>query len=139
MPAEPVALWHDGTRWMVVDTMGRTMPGLSSDDYTGLMHVAGEGAAEAVPDLVNALLDQPALARKIAYALRVSERRWDLTLRTGVSAQMPGDELLKKAVDRLADVEERANLSNRKLETIDLRVPDRMILKPADETTGEGQ
>lgn len=45
--AEPVALWHDGTEWTVVDGLGRVIPDEHADDHPDLVRIAGHGAPEA--------------------------------------------------------------------------------------------
>jgi cell division protein FtsQ len=69
----------------------------------------------------------------------VAERRWNLQLRGGMSVMLPeGHEAV--AIDRLMTLQQDHALLDRPLEVVDLRLPDRLVLRPhidpaADPTT----
>ena len=132
--AEPVALWHDGKYWRVVDSLGRTIPEARAEDHKNLIRMAGYGAPDAAPQLVKVMLETPELMEKIAIATRVSNRRWDLRVVSGASVHLPEDEHLGRALARLNGLEQRAEISKRPLEQIDLRSEDRVYLSPTPGT-----
>jgi cell division protein FtsQ len=127
--AEPVALWHDGQDWAVIDGLGRVVPMASAADYPGLIRLAGTGAPDAAPHFVKTL-SQTDLAPQIAIATRIANRRWDLRIVGGTSVRLPEDEKLETALTRLSGLEKRTRLSQRDLSKIDLRNDGRVYLSP---------
>lgn len=130
--AEPVALWHDGKAWTVVDGLGRIIPDARSDDHKQLVRLAGRGAPEAAPALVRALKSEPDVSPRIAIATRINDRRWDMRLVSGATVRMPEDQDLAPAMDRLSTLQVRTALMQRPLETIDLRNKGRVYLAPVN-------
>ncbi|WP_370234901.1 MULTISPECIES: cell division protein FtsQ/DivIB [Henriciella] len=129
-PAEPVALWHDGEKWTVVDSLGQLINGVPPEQYPGLIRVAGTRAPDGVPALVRAVSFNQALGDRISYAQRVSERRWDIKLKTGATIRLPADHSIGGAAATLAELDARTSLTSRNLDRIDLRVPGKIFLKP---------
>ena len=130
--AEPVALWHDGKAWTVVDGLGRIIPDARPDDHKQLVRLAGRGAPEAAPALVRALKSEPDVSPRIAIATRINDRRWDMRLVSGATVRMPEDQDLAPAMDRLSTLQVRTALMQRPLETIDLRNKGRVYLAPVN-------
>jgi cell division protein FtsQ len=71
--AEPVALWHDGRQWQVVDGLGRVLPGARAEDHPELLRLAGKGAPEAAPLLTAALAAAPDINTRVAVATGSSQ------------------------------------------------------------------
>ena len=130
--AEPVALWHDGKAWTVVDGLGRIIPDARPEDHTRLVRLAGHGAPAAAPALVKALAAQPDVSPRIAIATRINDRRWDMRLVNGATVRMPEDHGLDSAFDRLSTLQVRTALLQRPLETIDMRNKGRVYLSPVN-------
>ncbi|OZB14143.1 MAG: hypothetical protein B7X53_14500 [Hyphomonas sp. 34-62-18] len=131
--AEPVALWHDGKNWKVVDGLGRILPDAKAEDHGDLLRLAGLGAPAAAPQLTRALAASPDINERVAVATRVGERRWDMRFVSGVTVRLPEDEALEPALDRLAKLQVRTALTQRPLEMIDLRSRSRVYLRAATE------
>ncbi len=129
--AEPVALWHDGARWQVVDGLGRILPDIRAEDHPGLMRLAGLDAPAAAPKLAAAITSAPDLAGRIAIATRIGERRWDLKLISGATVRLPEDDQLMPAMERLARLQVRTALAQRPLDIIDMRSRNRVYLRPS--------
>lgn len=137
-PAEPMALYHDGEDWRVIDTLGRTL----DDDpleHAGLPRLTGEGAPAAALDLVVQLDMVPELAGELAYAERVAERRWNLHMESGTVALMPRDVELGDALVRLDNLQFDTGLADRGLARLDLRQRGPIYLTPAAQPRQEGQ
>lgn len=129
-PAQPVAIWHDGTEWRVVDSLGGIVTGANAEDHTSLVRLSGAAAAEGTPALMRALTRNASLSERISYAERVSKRRWNLKLRNGTTVQLPVDVRIDRASAQLAELDADAHLTSRAVERIDLRVPGKTYLKP---------
>ena len=136
-PAEPMALYHDGEDWRVIDTLGRTLDD-DARDHAGLPRLTGEGAPAAALDLVVQLDMVPELAGEIAYAERVAERRWNLHMESGTVALMPRDTELGDALVRLDTLQFRTGLADRGLARLDLRQSGPIYLTPVAQPRQEG-
>jgi len=141
--AEPVALWHDGRQWQVVDGLGRVLAGARAEDHPDLLRLAGKAAPEAAPQLTAALAATPDIGARVAIATRVNARRWDMRFINGVSVRLPEDKDLQPSLERLARLQVRTALTERPLEMIDMRSKGRVYLRlteaaasqpPADST-----
>lgn len=127
---QPVAVWQNGGQFTLVDRDGHQIPG-SIDGYEGLMLVVGDGAATRADDLLTMLSAEPQLAGRVKAAVRVGNRRWNLKLddaEKGIEVRLPEDEP-EAAWKRLAELERGHQLSNRNITMVDLRLPDRLVLK----------
>ena len=68
--------------------------------------------------------------QKVRAAVRVSGRRWTLTLANGIDVQLPEDDPAGAWV-RLAEYERQHKVLARDVEVLDLRLPDRLIVRKA--------
>lgn len=129
-PAEPVALWHDGKSWTVIDSLGKKVDGLDPRQHASLLRLSGAGAPDGVQALLHALSRNDGIVSEVSYAQRVSARRWDLKLRNGLTIQLPADAKIDRAAAQLASLDASTRLTDRSVSRIDLRVPGRVYLKP---------
>jgi cell division protein FtsQ len=94
--------------------------------------VVGDGANTAAGALLDALAAQPALLARVVAAVRVGDRRWNLHLRSGTDVMLPeGAEV--QALAKLAELQTSDALLDRPLERVDMRLPDRLVLRPYPE------
>jgi len=89
----------------------------------------GENAGEAAGDLLRMLAAEPAMERRVVAAIRVGGRRWNLRLDNGVDVMLPADNATA-AWMQLAAYEREQAILNRDVQAIDMRLPDRVVLKP---------
>ncbi|MFW7267271.1 cell division protein FtsQ/DivIB [Gluconacetobacter sp. Hr-1-5] len=129
----PFAVWQNQGRFMLIDRAGNQvrdqgMTGKDAQAFMQLPLVVGLGANTAAASLVDALATQPVVRDHVAAAVRVGLRRWNLTLRDGTTVLLPeGEEL--PALKRLADLQAAMKLLDRPVISIDLRLPDRMVVE----------
>jgi cell division protein FtsQ len=127
---EPVAVWqHDGL-FTLVDRDGHQIPG-GIEGFEDLLLVVGDGAPMRADELLTMLAAEPKLASRVKAAVRVGNRRWNIKLddaEKGIEVRLPENEP-ETAWHRLAELETDRGLSGRQITMIDLRVPDRMVLK----------
>ena len=82
------------------------------------------------------------LKERIAAIVRVGDRRWNLSLKNGTDVMLPeGAE--QAALTRLMELQTQHQLLDRPLAVVDMRLPDRLVLRPRSEqattpTTGTG-
>ncbi|MBI3445423.1 MAG: FtsQ-type POTRA domain-containing protein [Magnetospirillum sp.] len=139
---QPVALWQNDGRFNLIDRDGHQIPG-AIEGFEDLPLVVGDGAPARADELFALLATEPQLASRVRAAIRVGNRRWNIKLddvEKGIEARLP--ELDAEAAwHRLAELEGNHGLSGKQISLIDLRVPDRLILKsdrePASPSTAQ--
>ena len=124
----PLAIWQTGGELFVVDSIGEVIRGVDPRDHPGLFLVVGAGAPDAAAELLALMNQTPDLARRIRAAVRVGERRWKLDLADGIDVHLPEDGL-KDAWHALAELQRKEELLSRDVLTIDLRLPDRLVVR----------
>jgi cell division protein FtsQ len=130
---EPVALWQNQGKYYLVDGEGLVVSD-QVDDYPDLPLIVGEGAPDHAAALLDMLKTEPDLQSRIKAAQWVSGRRWNLTFdRTtgGIDVRLP-EENPETALHDLGKLEREQKLLERKITLIDMRLPDRLVLR----TTG---
>ena len=134
---EPFAVWQDKGTFSLVDRKGDVME-RDLTESRGLPLIVGPGAPKAAALLIDALNQTPALLSRLVAAVRVGERRWNLRLNTGADILLPeGHEVA--AIKRLMGLHQDHALLDRPLKTIDLRLPDRLIVRPQPEETPQAR
>jgi cell division protein FtsQ len=138
----PFAVWQNQGRFVLIDRKGDVVDaevgangGISSKDaqaFAKLPLVVGEGAPEATEALITALDAQPEVQKHVVAAVRVSRRRWNLSLRNGCTVLLPEGQDVP-ALKRLAELQARDQVLVRPLLSIDMRLPDRMVIRPRPE------
>ncbi|MDE2006592.1 MAG: cell division protein FtsQ/DivIB, partial [Rhodospirillales bacterium] len=125
----PFAIWQDHGRMSLIDRAGGMVTDRNVADFRTLPLVVGPGAAEAASRLIDALNAAPSLSGRVAAAVRVGDRRWNLMLRSGITVKLPAGHA-PEAIARLVTLQARYDLLGRQLRTIDLRLPNMLILRP---------
>lgn len=138
-PAEPVALWSNGEQWAVVDSLGREMTGLAPERYINLPKLNGEGGRLAAPELARILARAPDVRSRLQLATRIGDRRWNLVMQNGAVVRLPADAQLEAAIPRLAELQSREQLLDRPVISIDLRVANRVVIKPVIRSVDAGE
>ncbi|GGF61850.1 hypothetical protein GCM10011332_14650 [Terasakiella brassicae] len=129
----PIAMWqHDGTFSLINKEGDVILTG--GDDIKVFSHlplVVGEGAPEHSAQVLAILRSEPDLNKKVKAAVRVSDRRWDIAMENGAFIRLPEDNP-EKAWSRLAVYNKENLLFDKKLTSIDMRLPDRIMVKIDD-------
>jgi cell division protein FtsQ len=126
----PFAVWqHDG-KFVLIDRDGQIVTDSDVASFASqLPLVVGEGAPAAAAALIDTLAKQPDIQARVAAAVRVGERRWNLRLDNGMDVLLPeGAEA--QALARLAELQATHALLDRPLQALDLRLPDRLVFRP---------
>ncbi|SCA57406.1 putative Cell division protein FtsQ [Candidatus Terasakiella magnetica] len=126
----PTAMWqHDGT-FSLINKEGEVIL-TGGDDIKVFSHlplVVGKGAPAHADKVLAILRSEPDLGKKVKAAVRVSERRWDIAMENGMFIRLPEDHP-EKAWSRLAIYNKEHELFKKKLESVDMRLPDRILVK----------
>lgn len=129
----PIAVWQNKKRYLPIDEDGNPI----LDDKTvlkNLLLVVGEDAPAHTPELVSLLKEYPEIGTVSRAAVRVGNRRWNLYLNdaeNGLEIRLPETDI-KAALERLKTFKEEGDILNRDLKVIDLKLPDRLIVKSSE-------
>lgn len=122
------AVWQRDGRFAVIDREGRVMATERLEAFGPLPLVVGPGAERHAAAMVDLIREHPEIANRVQAIVRVSERRWNLRLHNGADVLLPeGHEAA--AVGRLAEMHQRDRLLDRPLASVDMRLPDRLVLR----------
>ena len=133
---KPLALWQHGSKIELIDYAGDVIPVVRLDRFAKLPMVVGEGAARHAAELLKILASEPELAARVTAAIRVGDRRWNLRIENAIDVLLPADGAAN-AWSQLARLERSSAILKRDLQTIDLRLPDRLVLRVSPATPKE--
>ena len=126
----PMALWQHRGALGVVDASGHVLT-RRVEDYAALPLIVGPGAAAALPSLIAAMAAVPDLRRRVSAASRVGDRRWTLRFDDRVDVLLPSGPP-ERALARLAALQRRSAILDASVARIDLRLPDRVLVRLVD-------
>jgi cell division protein FtsQ len=124
----PFAFWQRDGRISVIDREGQVVATENIGQFGRLPLVVGAGAERAAGRMIDLMSGQPLVMDRTHALVRISERRWNLRLRNGTDVLLPeGHEAA--ALARLAELQQKQALMDRPLAAIDLRLPDKLVLR----------
>jgi cell division protein FtsQ len=137
----PLAVWQHGGRQELIDRQGEVIPVKQLGRFSRLPTVVGDDAAGHAAALIDMLAQQPELAARVTAAVRVDERRWNLRVDNAIDVLLP-EEDPAAAWTRLAALEHSDSLLKRDIRTVDMRLPDRLVVRvnsppPAETAPGK--
>ena len=127
---KPLALWQNKGDFHLIDEEGSVILRQGLERFSDLPIVVGPDAPAHAKALLETLQAEPELMDRVRAAVRVSGRRWNLVLENGVDVQLPEDDP-RGAWLRLAEYERQHRVLERDVEALDLRLPDRLIVRKA--------
>ncbi len=127
---QPLAFWQRHGKLVLVDRDGAIITGERLERFGNLLVLVGPDAPASGAALIDTLGTEPDLAAHVAAAVRVGGRRWNLRLDNGVDIALP-EEDAAGAWRRLAQLERSDGILERNIQMVDLRLPDRLVLRTA--------
>lgn len=135
----PFAVWQEHGKFALIDRKGQIVTDSDVATFADqLPLVVGTGAPEAAAGLIDALAAQPDLQSRVVAAIRVGGRRWNLRMKNGMDVLLP-EGGAPQALARLAELQSSQALLDRPLEIVDLRLPDRLVLRPYPDKAADGK
>ncbi|MEP3892359.1 MAG: cell division protein FtsQ/DivIB [Hellea sp.] len=128
---QPYALWQHQGDVKVVDVKGAAITDANAAQFTQLTLFVGESAGEQAADMRQMMGEFPQIASRVESFVNVSGRRWDMVLDEGAVRVMLPEKDMRKALRNLQDMQAQTRLLDRKIETIDMRLPGRLTLSPS--------
>ena len=124
----PLAVWQHGGIQQLIDREGAVIAVEDLSRFARLPIVVGDDAAPNAASLIDTLASEPELAARVTAAVRVGGRRWNLRIDDVIDVLLP-EEGAAAAWSRLAELERANALLKRDVQTVDLRLPDRLVLR----------
>ena len=129
----PLVLWQHMGRFALIDFDGEVILRKGLERFANLLVVVGEGAPNHAASLLATLGTEPELMRLVKAAVWVSKRRWNLRLDGDIDVRLP-EEDPAAAWRRLAEYERTHRVLERDVQVLDLRIPDRLIVRKVPKT-----
>ena len=127
-------IWQNQGKFVLIDRAGQVV---ANEDVGEVPQSAAGGRAwrAGCRRAADRCADRTSRACRsvLIAAVRVGERRWNLQLNNGADVMLPeGHEVA--ALDRLMQLQQDHALLDRPLAAIDMRLPDRLVLRPRPPT-----
>ncbi len=129
---QPLALWQRQGKHVLVDREGAVIAGERIEPYGSLVVLVGEDAPTKGAALLDMLATEPAIQSQVTAAVRIGGRRWTLHLKSGIEVALP-EEDPESAWHRLAELERSNGILEREIELVDMRLPDRLVVRTSAE------
>jgi cell division protein FtsQ len=126
--AEPMALWQRSQKLYLVSRDGAVIETANLGKYAKLLIIVGEDAPKKAQDLFDILAQEPELRTHVTAAVLVGKRRWNIRMDNDVDVKLPEDGALG-AWRHFADLNRQDNLLDKDVSVVDLRQPDRVVVR----------
>ena len=130
----PVALWQYKGKHQLIDSHGKIIHGQDPRNFRHMIKVIGKDAANDAPRIIKALENYPELRQRITSLTHQHGRRWDMRIEDRIDVKLPEDQL-DLALTKLDQLEGDHDVSRGEIMTIDMRIPDKLILRLTPEAT----
>lgn len=128
---KPLALWQRGNELVLVDEEGVTITADNLERFRNLLVIVGDDAPSHAGGLLSILAREPDLKEHVNAAVWVGDRRWNIRMNNGVFVRLPETDAIE-AWTRFAKLERKHGLLKQNLLSIDLRIPDQLIVRTRD-------
>ena len=134
--AEPMALWQRNQKLFLVSRAGKVIEAADLAKYSKLLVIVGESAPDHADALFDLLGREPQLRERVAAAVFVGKRRWNLRFDNGVDVKLP-EENPAAAWSRFAALQRQHGILEKDVRIVDLRLPDQVVVRRAHPATPE--
>ncbi len=124
---EPFALWQRNGAVALIDASGQVLSDYISPRYRDLPMLVGAGAQSEATEILALIAQFPDIRSQLKAATLVSGRRWNLTLNNGVVIMLPEEDPVPALVE-LEALDQSQQLLSRDIISVDLRLPDRVVV-----------
>ncbi len=124
------SIWQLDHKFRPIDGEGNVIEADYTPDHPILL-IVGEGAPENITALMKSITDDQNIFQRIKVANYISGRRWNIVLddvENGITVKLP-EKHIDEAWKKLLKLNTTQGLLKRKLTIIDLRFPNKVIIK----------
>lgn len=132
-----LALYQNDDGHQVIDRNGDVINGVKAERFTHLPVIKGPDAPAEAEEILTILRQESQLFADVWSLTYQSNRRWDVYLRNNIRIQLPEQDP-GKAWARLAEMDREYRLTQRDVINIDLRVPNKLVIRPSRSTSTKG-
>ncbi|QCE32229.1 FtsQ-type POTRA domain-containing protein [Acetobacteraceae bacterium] len=133
----PIAVWQTKKQLLLVDIDGTTLPPRQDSRVDRILQkmplIVGDDANLAATNFIPLFNACPDLKDKTTALIRIGKRRWDVILKTGQTVKLP-ETKESAALQRFSFANKKLKLTERPISVIDLRLPDRLVLRIPNKT-----
>jgi cell division protein FtsQ len=133
---EPLALWQLDSKLHLIDAEGEVILNDGLENYSDLLMVVGNGAEIEASALIALIGTEPALMQQVKAATWIGGRRWNVHLKGDIVVRLPEDDA-QSAWTRLAEYHKNHRVLDKNVTVLDLRIPDRLIVKTGPKGLGQ--
>jgi len=127
---QPLAVWQHAGKQQLIGRDGEVIPVTNLAKFARLPTVVGDDAPKYARDFIDMLAKEPDLFARVTAAVRVGGRRWDVHIDHDIDVMLPeGKDSAAAAWSHLAELERSQALLNRDVETVDMRLGDRLVIR----------
>ena len=126
------ALWQHKGIVSVISEGGIVLQPYIPGPFRSLPLVVGKGAETRAKDFLDLLAQHPHVRAQVKAVILVGERRWNLRLADGIDVRLPEKDV-DAALTALAKLDKEEKLLSRDITAIDLRLPDRLIVRLSED------
>jgi cell division protein FtsQ len=129
---QPLAVWQHDNKQELIDRDGTVIPVTDLSRFAKLPTVVGDDEARhSAAALLDLLASEPDLAARVTAAVLVGDRRWNVRIDNAIDVMLPEDDAAG-AWTRLAALERDNKVLQRDVQTVDMRLPDRLVMRVND-------
>ncbi len=121
------AIWQHGRELSLIEQDGNVIAPFANDGYSRLPLYVGLGADRHAAAFDRLLDSWPELKDQVKASIRVADRRWDVRLENGITLRLPASGA-QAALEKLRRFDAARGLLERDIETVDLRLGDRITI-----------
>lgn len=125
---QAVAMWQNAGQLYLIDSQGNTIVEDDMKPFKSMMIMVGDDAPLYTNSLLEMLHQDPSLAKHVASAIRVGERRWNVRFYNGLEVKLP-EENKEDAWTFFVQLERNKELLEKNVKHVDLRVPGKVYIQ----------
>lgn len=124
---QPIAVYFNGKNYVLINEFGNIIDFANNKHIQQYIVLTGDHSKENALNLIKAIpFDLKSKIRKAEY---INNRRWNIYSKENVQIKLPESEY-DKAMESYLDIYENVSIADiSKIEFIDLRIPERAIIK----------
>ena len=126
---KPLGIFYDEKKYLFFDENNKIIDevNLTKTDYSDLIKFKGKNSLKHANELVNLI---PSLVKnQIEYAIFINDRRWDIKLKNEILLKL-GENKIKESFENYVKIYNNISFKEfERFESIDLRMPNKAIIK----------
>lgn len=135
---QPFALWQKEGQVHIIARDGTVIDEVREARFQDLPFLVGDGAQLRAGEAVELLSHYPALRPHIRATVLVAQRRWNIVTKSGVLVRLP-ESNPAQGLAALAQLHESGRILDKDVLSIDLRLPDRAVVRLSSQAAAERQ